>query len=216
MSSEAESSLEAEGSVTLWINDLKAGNPEALEPLWRRYFERLVLLARQRLQASRRCPSCADEEDAALSALNSLWDRASGGQLPDLTGRDELWRLLVVITARKAIRLVEREHRRKRGGGRLVNEAALVLAGAGKGDGDHEGLAGVIGREPTPEFAALVAEESRRRLDALGDETLRQVALWRMEGYSNNEIAARLGCVVRTVERKLEVIRKLWQRELGE
>jgi DNA-directed RNA polymerase specialized sigma24 family protein len=204
-----------DGSVTRWIGDLKAGDPAALEALWARYFGRLAALARQRLRASGAQPGFGDEEDAALSALNSLWDRASGGRLEGLRGRDELWRLMVVITARKAIRQVEGQRRLKRGGGRVLNEAALAAAAAsGSAGGDEaDALARVAGGEPTPEFVALVAEEFSRRLEALPDPSLRQVALWRMEGWSNEEIAAKLGCVVRTVERKLDLIRKLWREE---
>ncbi len=74
-------------------------------------------------------------------------------------------------------------------------------------------MARVIGQEPTPEFAAMVAEEFERRLLGMGDDTLRRIALLKLEGYTNEEIGAQLGCVVRTVERKLDVIRKTWQRE---
>lgn len=205
---------EADGSITRWIEDLKAGEHEALERLWARYFGQLVALARTRLKSGRGGQAVADEEDAALSALNSLWERASEGRLPDLRGRDELWRLLVVITARKAIRQVEREGRKKRGGGRVFNEAVLAAGDVGEGDGGEGGLlARVAADGPTPEFAAMVAEETARRLDSLPDPTLREVARLRMEAYTNEEIAARLGCVVRTVERKLEVVRKLWNED---
>ena len=47
----------------------------------------------------------------------------------------------------------------------------------------------VLGTEPTPEFAALVADECRRLLDRLGDPQLQSIALWKMEGYTNAEIA---------------------------
>jgi DNA-directed RNA polymerase specialized sigma24 family protein len=205
---------EADGSVTRWIEDLKDGRREALDQLWGRYFGRLVLLARARLRSTRGGPGVADEEDAALSALNSLWERASDGRLPGLADRDELWRLLVVITARKTVRQVEREGRKKRGGGRVLNEAMLASAGGpAEGDGDNDLIARLADTEPTPEFAAMVAEETARRLDALPDPVLRQVALRRMEGFSNEEIAEQLGCVPRTVERKLEVIRKLWKED---
>jgi DNA-directed RNA polymerase specialized sigma24 family protein len=80
-------------------------------------------------------------------------------------------------------------------------------------DAEESALAQVMGPEPTPEFAALVAEECQRRLDRLGDAGLRSVALWKMEGYTNDEIAQRLGCVPRTVERTLRVIRGLWDQE---
>ena len=59
----------------------------------------------------------------------------------------------------------------------------------------------------------MAAEESTRLLEALGDESLRQVALWRMEGYTTDEIAERLGCARRTVARRLELIRTLWLAE---
>jgi DNA-directed RNA polymerase specialized sigma24 family protein len=197
-----------EGSVTGWIGDLKDGDRAAMEPLWDRYFRRLAALARKRLRDSPRA-GAVDEEDVALSALNSLWDRISTGQLPDVRGRDELWRLLVVIAARKVIGHIRHEGRQKRGGGRVVNEAVLAAA-----DGsDADALARFVAAEPTPEFVAMVAEETARRLDSLPDPMLRQVAVLRMEGHSNAEVAERLGCVVRTVERKLDVIRSLWGDE---
>jgi DNA-directed RNA polymerase specialized sigma24 family protein len=126
-----------------------------------------------------------------------------------LTDRDDLWRLLVVITARKAMAQAQRENRKKRGGGRVVDEATLFGQGIGE-DGSLAGLERIAGAEPTPEFAAMVAEECQRLLDALEDDSLRQVALSRMEGYTNDEIAAQLGCARRTIARRLELIRKTW------
>ena len=150
------------GSITRWIEDLKGGEREALDRLWGRYFGQLVTLARSRLRPGRAGQAVADEEDAALSALNSLWERAAGGRLPDLRGRDELWRLLVVITARKAIRQVEREGRKKRGGGRVLNEAGLAAAGGGDGGL----LARLAADGPTPEFVAMIAEEPQPVVEA--------------------------------------------------
>ena len=71
-------------------------------------------------------------------------------------------------------------------------------------------------QEPTPEFAAEMAEQCQRLLDRLGQGELRSVALWKMEGYSVDEIAAKLGCAPRTVDRKLWVIRSLWGSEAPE
>ena len=96
------SDFECEGSVTRWIGDVKEGDRDAMERLWSRYFQRLAALARKRLNAARRVAGPVDEEDVALSALNSLWDRISAGQLPEVRGRDELWRLLVVITGARS------------------------------------------------------------------------------------------------------------------
>ena len=200
------------GSITHRIGGLKGGDPEVMDRLWARDFERLAALARKRLQASRRASLGADE-DIALSALNSLWVRASGGRLPELSGRDELWRLLVVITARKAASRVIHGGRQERGGGRVVGEE--VLGRLGDSSASADALAQFAGSEPSPDFVAMVAEETARRLADLPDPTLRQVAVLRMEGPTNHEIARELGCVVRTVERKLDVLRRLWGAESG-
>jgi DNA-directed RNA polymerase specialized sigma24 family protein len=189
------------GSITHWIGQLKAGEPAAAQPLWEGYFQKMVQLARLKLQGLPR--RAADEEDVALSAFHSFCRGAGAGRFPQLADRDSLWPLLMAITAHKAVDLVRRERRLKRGG-------PPPEAGAPATEVEVEQ---VLGREPTPEFALQVAEECRRLLDRLGDEGLRAVALAKMEGYTNEEIAARLGCVPRTVERKLRMIRRLWGKE---
>jgi DNA-directed RNA polymerase specialized sigma24 family protein len=62
--------------------------------------------------------------------------------------------------------------------------------------------------------AAQVAEEYRRLVAALPKQELRQIAQWKMEGDTNDEIAAKLKCALRTVERRLELIRSLWEGEV--
>lgn len=203
-------STEDRGSVTGWLGDLRAGDGAAVQPLWERYYVRLVRLARAKLRMARRA-AAEDEEDAALSAFNSFCAGVARGRFPRLADRDDLWRLLVVITARKAGAQLQREGRQKRGGGRVRGASDLPAAGPGGETGDV--LATIMGPGPTPEFAAAAAEECRRLLDLLGDDELRKVALDRMEGYSNDEIAGRLGCARRTVARRIDLIRKTWEGE---
>jgi len=198
--------MSLEGSVTQWIGGLKAGDEQAAQRVWESYFDRLVRLARDRLRAARRTGADQDEEDVALSALNSLCVGAAAGRFPRLEDREGLWGLLVVIAARKALNSARDQRRLKRGGGQVRLEADLAKEG-----NDQEAVLGaMVGREPTPEFAAVVAESMRLRLEGLGDDVLRQVALLRLEGYNNEEIAERLGCTPRTVIRKVEVIRRHW------
>jgi DNA-directed RNA polymerase specialized sigma24 family protein len=189
-------------SVTHWIREFRRGNRTAAQELWERYFQRLVQLARQQLPG--RLLRAADEEDVALSAFHSFCRGVEAGRYPQLADRDDLWRLLVVITAHKAIHLVRDAQRQKRGGTPAPPQAD---------DRYEASLDDLVGREPTPEFAAQVAEEYQRLLDRLGDPSLRTVAVWKMEGYTNEEIAARLACAPRTVERKLRLIRGLWEQE---
>jgi DNA-directed RNA polymerase specialized sigma24 family protein len=196
--------MAADGSVSIMIQALKQGDRDAAQVLWNRYFQRLVGLAQTRLRGVKR--PLADEEDVALSALDSFYRGAARGRFPQLADRDELWQLLVVITVRKVYDLVRHEGRPSRGGGRLQTLSDLVDAGAGE----------LLGNEPTPELAAQVAEECTRLLDRLGNDTLRSVALWKMEGHTNEEIAAKLGCVRFTVDRKLQNIRQIWNDEKPE
>ena len=196
-------SNEPQGSVTHWIGALKAGDDEAAQRLWERYFDELVRLARAKLGGLPRGE--ADEEDVALSAFHSFCRGAARGRFPRLDDRHDLWPLLVTITARKVLDQAERLNRKKRGGGRVRGESDVH---GGDPEASGTGLDRVVGREPTPAFAAMVTDECRRLLEALGDETLRRIALLRMEGYNDPEIAARLGCGLRTVGRKLELIRK--------
>ena len=93
----------------------------------------------------------------------------------------------------------------------MVESSALP----GAAEDTEDGLDRILSSEPSPEFAALVAEEFRRRLNALGDEKLKQVALMRMEGYSDEETARHLGCTRRTIQRRLELIREEGRKESG-
>jgi DNA-directed RNA polymerase specialized sigma24 family protein len=197
--------MPSDGSVTHWLHLLKAGDRAAAQPLWEGDFRRLVALARRRLLGTPR--RVADEEDVALSAFDSFCRGAEAGHFPKLADRGDLWQLLVLLTARKAGQFVRQQCREKRGGGKILTEADLADAGEG------DGLAAAVGNEPTPEFAACVADECRRLLDALPDAELRQIAVWKMEGHTTEEIAVRLRWVPRTVERRLRLIRDLWNRE---
>src|SRR5262249_47335987 len=141
---------------------------------WRRYFESLVRLAQRRLSQVPRCGASEDEEDAAISAFHSLCTGAAGGRFDFLNDPNDLFRLLVVITARKALGQIQLQRRQERGGGKVLGEAAMPW----NEEGDGAGLDALVGPEPTPEFATLIAEEVRSRLDALGDESLRRIALW--------------------------------------
>jgi hypothetical protein len=193
------------GSITQYLQSLQTGDDAAAQAIWERYCALLVDLARSKLKGAAR--RVADEEDVALSVFDSFCRGLEEGRFPNLKDRDDLWRVLVVLTARKALRLVQHERRQKRGGGHVVTEADLAPGSAEEG----AALDRLIGREPSPEFAAQVADECGRLLDLLGDENLRGIAVWKMEGHTNGEIAGKLGCLERTVERKLRVIRGLWE-----
>src|SRR5438270_8756823 len=141
--------MSSDGSVTRWLAVLKAGDPAAAQPLWERYHRQLVALARRKLAGSRR--RSADEEDVVQNAFHSFFRGVAGGRFPQLHDRDNLWRLLVVITARKALDQLAREHRLRRGGGTAPDQRRIS---PGEPPWDEAAVEQVVGDEPTPEFAA--------------------------------------------------------------
>jgi RNA polymerase sigma factor (sigma-70 family) len=184
-------SAEVGQSITRLIRAMQDDRHSAVGSLLAVYFDRLVQLARQRLH---NLPGMAGyDEDVALRSFHSIYQRVCDPERPlQLSGRDDLWRLLAARTISRAIDLIRR-HR-----------PAEV-------PGEHD-LEQLLSGEPTPEEAAEMADECRRLLDLL-EPQLRQIALWKVEGYTNEEIAARLDCVPRTVERKVRRIRLLWKHE---
>ncbi len=190
--------MESVGSITCYLDLVKAGDGEAARRIWERYFARLAELVEQRLKGK---PWGAfDSEDVALSAFDSFFRAAADGRFPQLSDRDSLWALLLTITGHKIRDRVQHEHRQRRN--------------VDKVQGGSLSLEQLQSREPSPELVALMAEECRRLLDELGEDPLRQIALFKMEGYTDREVAAKLNCGLRTVERKLERIRCKWQQEI--
>jgi len=196
-------------SVSHWLDGLRAGDDDDIQRLWDRYFQKLVELARGKLPARNRREF--DEEDVALSAFHSFCERAGRGQFPRLADRDDLWRLLSTITARKVLASIRHRSRQKRGGGRVLGESAMI---EGNADSLNSlGISRFLSREPNPEDAAEFAEDCDRLFTRLTNPTLRTIAVRKLEGYSSEEIAAEFGVSVRTVDRKLQLIRIVWEEE---
>jgi DNA-directed RNA polymerase specialized sigma24 family protein len=197
--------MSSTNSVTALIADAKKGDPAAAQQLWERYFPRLVRLARTKLPKSQ-C-RMADEEDVALSAFASFCRGVAHERFPQLRDRNNLWPLPALITVRKAVDVINYNNAAKRGGGKVRGESAFhnrsdAAANAGI---DH-----VIDRKPTPELMAEMEEAYQGLLARLGEAPLQRIAVLEMEGHTNKEIAAKLGCSLTAVERKLRRIREYW------
>lgn len=191
-----------------WIVLLKQGDAASAEAVWQRYYQRLVRLARQKLLPGRR--RVADEEDIVLSAFDSFFRGAQQQRFPRLEDRHDLWQLLLMLTVRKVSDQVRSERRQKRGGGQVRGESAFgAQADAQRGRGFD-----ALGKEPSPELAIEVADELEHLLGQLDDERSRAIALRKLQGQSNQQIAEELPCPLRTVERKLRLIRNLWKDSL--
>ncbi len=188
-----------ENSVTLWVAQLRDGDEQAAAQLWERFFTKLTAVARHHTRG--RSFPIADDEDIALSAFRSFCVGLQKGRYNELKGRDSLWRLLLVITARKAADQFAYDGRAKRDSKRVVSVQS-----------ENEMIQNLVSQEPTPEMAAEFAEQLSASLDALARDDLRQVALSKMEGFTNSEIANQMNRSVSTIERKLRTIRTIWRK----
>ena len=191
----------SEELIITWMNRLANGDGAAAEQLWREYYERLVCFARAKWGAFPR--RVADEEDIALSAIQSFCERVKERRFPKLHDRNNLWNLLTTITARKLLNLKRDANRKKRGGGSQVSTSYPEQAK----------LEQILGNETSPEFVVEMREELERLLSRLESEALKEIALLKLSGHTNAEIAEKLDCSMRRVERKLQLVRKLWNRE---
>lgn len=198
------------GSVSMWIDGLKAGDDEAARLIWNRYFEKLLEVARRRLGRMPR--RSFDEEDVAVSVFDSLCNGAEAGRFQEMRDRTDLWKLLVTITRQKAVDRIRRETAQKRGGGGTRGESDFK-----HGDGDDEQMSAIdamLREDPTPEILVAMEEQTQRMLKLLRDDSLRQVAVLKLNGYANAEVADQMSVTTRTVERKLALIRQAWKKEL--
>lgn len=200
--------VDSEGSVTSLIDRVQQGDEYAAKVLFDRYFGQVLRVAAIKLRGSPR--GAEDEEDAAISALDSFIQRARNNEFPLLKDRHNLWLLLQTITERKAINQRKRQLADKRGKGKVLNEVALHAA---CDDDQLGGWAAIEAPNATPEMIALLKEQYRLKLNSLESKQLRTVARLKLQGYTNKEIACQLGVVERTVERKLWLIRDLWATE---
>ncbi len=201
-----QAELLSEAAVTEWLAGLRAGDSRAATRLWKTYFERMVIVARRKMAGARR--QVRDEEDIALSAFKSFCLGFQGGRFTGEKNGPELWPLLVTLTINKTIDHLRRENRLKRGG------PARPTTKNQAGSAAEESLNQLLAPDASPELKAIASESFERlfaALDASGDETLRTIALLRLEDEAPAVIAERLGCTLRTVQRKVKTIRALWQ-----
>lgn len=189
-------------SVTRWIEQLKQQDAEAAARLWQRYFQQLLPLAREQL---RELPHRAvDEEDILVSVFDRFFRAAGEDRFARLDDRDDLWQILLMLTERRVADEYRRALRVKRGGRRAIAQSDLNAV-------DDMSFHEIAERQLGPEFIATFNDSLARTLARLTDETTKEVALLKLEGHANRDIAGKLSISIRSVERKLRVIRQVWR-----
>jgi RNA polymerase sigma factor (sigma-70 family) len=195
--------MSSDDPVTVWIEELRNADEVAAQKLWNHFVGRLYETGRKKLRPQTR--RVYDEEDAAQSAFHSVCAGIAAGRFPDLRDRASLWHLLLAITARKVAHRHRHDQQERRDVRRTISESIFLPSGD---DSAHAGIDGLASREPTPELAAVFVETCESLYQTLNDPELEQVVMLRMDGYTDEEIAQRLQWSRRTVQRRLEIIRR--------
>ena len=190
------------------IDRVRDGDEAAITHLWENYFQQLVRVAARRLPQNLR--RTGDEEDIALSAFHSFIAGVRDDRFPDLSGPDNLWGLLITLTGRKVNAHLRHHTRQKRGGGNVRGESVFIKPG---GEPTGGGIGGVSGESESADIRAELAEACDTLLTQLDDEQLKQIAVMRMDGYLVDEIAGAMELSKRAVERRLQLIRRIWSEQ---
>lgn len=190
------------GSITAALHALEEMDAEAAQVLWDRYFERLCAFSEGRIY--RRHRRLVSPDEIAADAFMALVYGVQQKKFEKVRNRDELWQMLTLIASRLIIQTHKYHGREKRGGG------FKRLSGPNSSSATGRSTVDFLMEEITPDSIVELEELSQRLLQLLPSDQLRQIALRRMAGYSTSEIAAELDCTTRTIERKLAMIRTVW------
>lgn len=188
------------GETTIWLQKLKEDPTDFPIELWKLVFDRLLGYADRKLGGLPR--RTADEEDLVLSAIHDFHRGVVSGKFPELNNSGDLWKILLTIVSRKTGKRIREFQTIKRGSGAVRGESIF---------GDPEQASGGLHEIPAVLVSETLTEECRELLDQLGDSALQKVAIMKLQGYTSGEIAEIMGCAIRTVERKLELIRTIWR-----
>ena len=197
-----------DSEISILLDRLKdQPDDRAVEKIWNRYYGQLITYARRKL---RNVPlRDFDEEDVVSEALNTFFKDVRRDRYPQLTDRNDLWRILLVLTLRKVLQNIRATKAAKRGGGNVRGDSIFVSA-TEKGAGFDK----LPGKATTQTFAEKLTMEMQEQLDGLGEDSLKQIGIMKLQGFTNQEVADTLQVSERTVERKLERIRNHWKKSV--
>lgn len=202
-------------SISDQLDDVKQRDEIAIAKLWDHYYPALVKLAEKRLAALGVQQRAFNGEDVAASALVSFFRAVQLNRFPALDSEVELFRLLRSRTLRKVYDRKRRSQTLKAGGGKVRGESAFGSRSPSESPSvPGPGIDAMQSETPSPEWIAMMAEECDGLLAMLQDAELQTIAYLRLEGYSNLEIATKIGKSVSTVERRLSEIRACWKSSL--
>ena len=177
----------------------RKGDEEAARQIVDRYLERMLLLARRRI--SPRLASRVDGEDIVQSVFRTFFVRIKEGQFV-FQDQDDLCKLLMRITLHKTLRQVAYHKAAKR-------DPSLETP---QGEHHSEQLSALFDQEPTQEATVTFLDQLEHFLTQLRPQE-REILEMRLQGYSNEEIAKKLGIYDRKIRRVIEHVRAIAEKE---
>ena len=198
-------------SISRLLREFKDGDREAANELTRRYFDRVVLAARNRLR--HQGIRVVDGEDIAASVFESFLGRVDEYQGNEtLSDQEQLWRLLCRLMRSKTVDALRRERAAKRGGGQVRGESVFMPLPDQRAAGiDH-----ARGPDASPHDEVALSERYQQLIDSLGSELMREIITLRLEGCDVAEIAERVKLSPRSVRRKISIARSRWEELAGD
>jgi RNA polymerase sigma-70 factor (ECF subfamily) len=194
--------MSAQDSFHHLMARLNAGDDDAACRVFHRFAQRLLALARSRLDDALRRKE--DPEDVLQSVFRSFFTRWQEGEF-DVSSWDSVWRVLTLLTVRKCADRAEYFHAQCRD---LDREAGHGAAGQ-----SGQSWAGPAA-DPTPSEAAIMTEMLEQLMAGLEARDLDIVTL-QLQGYTIPEISTRVHRSERTVSRVQERVRKRLGRLLA-
>jgi len=191
-----------DGSVTRMIEGLRRKSDSAGAEVWRRFQRRMAGLAQRKLRPG---VGVKDSEDIAIEAFHSFLVRLADGRLAYVRNREDAWRTLATIVVRKAINAARDACRLRR----APAPTHELMSAPGSVDS-------VVDPAPTPDRQIALDDAMETLLAVLDDDQLRSIALAKLAGETNQEIAVQQKCSLATIERRLKLIRMRWEKELPE
>lgn len=179
--------------VTLWFQRMQQGDESAIARIWAYFADDMCRAARRRLHNETR--PVYDEEDACQSAFRSFCSAVAAGKIDDKLRRGSLLRMLIVFASRKVA------HRN-----RYVAQARRKAANGSP-------IAAAADAPAVADLSVHLLETCEEILRCLKDPMLEKICWLKIEGYGDGEIADQLGRSLRTIQRKIEVIRRKWRAQ---
>jgi len=185
------------GSVTRWLDELKAGKTQAAEPIWKRYQAKLIAIATRQLEGNP--DRSIDGEDIVQNSFSDVCLAIQNGKYTGIGDREDLWGVLYIAT-------VNRVRQHYRGLSALKRSNYLPIQSI-------DPL--ILDDLQTPFAEAQTADLLEYLLSRLDLEDpsylLRRIALLYLDEHSASSIAKLLHKRKTSVLVSLRLIRSIWE-----